>query len=68
MTKLSDAQQQSVVTWNVVVDALLAQIRHHRDQVLAATVSPDTALMKAHSKAICRAAKALALFVNPSDD
>ena len=66
--KLNEIEEKSLIAWNVVVDALLNQLGHHRDQVLAALSSRDLTLSDIHLGAMCRAAKTLAVFTDPSDD
>ena len=66
MMKLSEDERNSVIVWNVVVDALLANIEYQRDQVVA-TFGLDAKIHRGYSRAIVRAAKALAIFVDPRD-
>ena len=67
MTKLSENEQKIIVSWNVVVDALLADIQQQRDGVLRA-FGVDVHLSKLYLRAMLRGVKALAMFVSPPDD
>ena len=67
MTKLSDVEAKTLATWEMVTDALLDHIRHHREQVLA-TWLVDWEIHQAHTKAMRRGTDALATFLRGPDD
>lgn len=67
MTQLSEADKQVLVLWNVVVDALLNNIQHHREQTLIGFSARDVPLGNHHIGAMRHVAATLAMFLSPPD-
>ena len=68
MTKQADDDQKSIALWDAVIGPLLDHIQYHREQAKTVFNTIDVGPHRWHLKAMRRAAKALALFVDPSDD